>query len=74
MARGLIPMSSCGRESEQLWTVGEVAYYLRVPVQTLYQWRRKKVGPAAKRCGRHLRYDPSAVRRWVTGNEEGHAP
>jgi hypothetical protein len=34
-------------------------------VQTLYQWRRKSIGPPSKKCGRHLRYDPAAVRAWV---------
>ena len=39
---------------EPLWTIEDVAVYLRVPVQTLYQWRRKGIGPPAKKCGRHL--------------------
>jgi DNA-binding transcriptional MerR regulator len=50
---------------EPLWSIEDVAVYLRVPVQTLYQWRRKSIGPPAKKCGRHLRYDPAAVRAWV---------
>ncbi len=37
---------------EPLWTIEDVAVYLRVPVQTLYQWRRKGIGPPAKKCGR----------------------
>jgi DNA-binding transcriptional MerR regulator len=50
---------------EPLWSIEDVAVYLRVPVQTLYQWRRKSIGPPAKKYGRHLRYDPAAVRAWV---------
>jgi hypothetical protein len=50
---------------EPSWTIEDVAVYLRVPVQALYQWRRKGIGPPAKKCGRHLRYDPAAVRAWV---------
>lgn len=50
---------------EPLWTIEDVAAYLRVPVQTLYQWRRKEIGPPSKKCGRHLRYDSAAVRAWV---------
>jgi hypothetical protein len=50
---------------EPLWTIEDVAAYLRVLVQTLYQWRRKGIGPASKKCGRHLRYDSAAVRAWV---------
>ncbi|MGH3925824.1 MAG: helix-turn-helix domain-containing protein [Pseudonocardiaceae bacterium] len=55
-----------GARAETLWTIDDVATYLRVPVQTLYQWRRKKIGPPARKCGRHLRYEPAAVRQWFT--------
>jgi excisionase family DNA binding protein len=49
------------------WTVAEVAAYLRVPVETLYTWRKRKYGPPAARIGRYLRYDPADVRAWVKG-------
>jgi excisionase family DNA binding protein len=49
---------------EPLWEVTQVAEYLRVPVETLYAWRKRKYGPPAGRVGRHLRYDPDAVRQW----------
>ena len=52
---------------EPFWTVTEVAEFLRVPVETLYTWRKRKYGPPAARLGRHLRYDPEAVRSWVRG-------
>ena len=52
------------RVAEPLWTPTDVATYLGVPVQTLYQWRRKHAGPPGRRVGRHLRYEPSAVRKW----------
>ncbi len=35
-------------------------------VETVYQWRRKRIGPPGFRVGRYLRYDPAAVRAWVT--------
>ncbi|MEV8562228.1 helix-turn-helix domain-containing protein [Streptomyces sp. NPDC051917] len=35
-------------------------------VETVYQWRRKRIGPAGFRVGRYLRFDPAAVRAWVT--------
>ncbi|MFE3430010.1 helix-turn-helix transcriptional regulator [Streptomyces sp. NPDC059171] len=38
---------------------------LGVPVETVYQWRRKDTGPRGFRVGRHLRYDPEDVRAWV---------
>jgi excisionase family DNA binding protein len=49
---------------ETLWDIDQVAAYLGVPVQTLYAWRKRHYGPPAGRVGRHLRYDPAAVREW----------
>jgi excisionase family DNA binding protein len=49
---------------EPLWTIEDVAGYLRVSVETLYRWRHRRTGPPAARVGRHLRYDPAAVREW----------
>ena len=46
------------------WDVEDVARFLRVPVQTLYQWRKRGYGPPAARVGKHLRYDPAVVRAW----------
>ncbi|MEU1120811.1 MULTISPECIES: helix-turn-helix domain-containing protein [unclassified Streptomyces] len=34
-------------------------------VETVYAWRRKRIGPPAFRVGKHLRFDPTAVRSWV---------
>ncbi|MEQ4300554.1 helix-turn-helix domain-containing protein [Plantactinospora sp. B6F1] len=50
---------------EPLWTVEDVSSFLGVPVSTLYQWRYRRTGPKASRVGRHLRYDPAAVRAWL---------
>jgi excisionase family DNA binding protein len=47
---------------DPLWSVEDVAAYLRVPVETLYTWRKRHYGPRAARVGRHLRYDPADVR------------
>lgn len=54
---------------EALWTVQDVAAYLRVPVKTLYQWNWLGEGPPAGKVGRHLRYDPAEVRAWFAGTE-----
>ncbi|WP_345503070.1 helix-turn-helix transcriptional regulator [Pedococcus ginsenosidimutans] len=51
---------------EPLWTIHDVSKYLGVPVGTLYQWRHRGMGPPAVRLGKHLRYQPAAVRTWVT--------
>ena len=51
-------------EPAPLWGVAEVASYLGVPPETLYAWRKRRTGPPAGRVGKHLRYDPDAVRDW----------
>ena len=48
-----------------LWTIQDVSAFLAVPVGTLYQWRHRGEGPPAMRLGRHLRFDPGAVKRWA---------
>ncbi len=59
-----MPRSAIMAEIEALWGPEEVSAYLRVSVQTLYQWRRKQYGPPARRVGKHLRWDPDGVRTW----------
>jgi predicted DNA-binding transcriptional regulator AlpA len=51
--------------ADRLWTVHDVSAFLGVPVGTLYQWRYMRIGPPAYRVGRHIRYDPAAVRTWL---------
>jgi DNA-binding transcriptional MerR regulator len=48
-----------------LWSVQDVAAFLRVPVQTVYSWRSQGYGPPARRVGKYLRYRPDDVLRWV---------
>jgi predicted DNA-binding transcriptional regulator AlpA len=55
-----------GPQCERLWSVREVSEFLGIPVATLHQWRYLGTGPAAFRVGKHLRYDPDAVRTWLT--------
>lgn len=49
----------------RLLSVEELAGLLQVPVGTIYQWRHRGQGPKGLRVGRHLRFDPSDVARWV---------
>ncbi|MFJ6460005.1 helix-turn-helix transcriptional regulator [Streptomyces sp. NPDC091387] len=42
-----------------------VAMFSLPSVETVYAWRRKKLGPPAVRIGKYLRYDPAAVHAWV---------
>jgi excisionase family DNA binding protein len=44
----------------------DLADLLGVPLETVYQWRRKRTGPRGFRVGKHLRYDPEDVRAWVS--------
>lgn len=48
-----------------LWTVEDVSAFLGVPVNTLYQWRHRGYGPAARRVGRYIRYKQTDVIAWV---------
>ena len=53
----------------RLWSAQEVSDFMGIPVTTLYYWRTRGTGPQAYRVGRHLRYDPAAVRQWL--DEQG---
>lgn len=53
------------RRIGRLWTAEDVSDYLGIPVKTLYQWRWRGEGPPARKIGRHLRYDPAALQRWL---------
>jgi Helix-turn-helix domain len=48
-----------------LITTAELATFLSLPVKTLRDGRYTGVGPRALRVGRHLRYEPAEVRRWL---------
>jgi predicted DNA-binding transcriptional regulator AlpA len=47
-------------------TPDDIAEIFGVPVETVYQWRKKRTGPAGFRIGKHLRYDPVDIRAYVT--------
>jgi excisionase family DNA binding protein len=50
--------------TNRLWGVKEVAEYLGVPEQTLYQWRTRKYGPPGRRVGKYVKYRPADVEHW----------
>jgi hypothetical protein len=52
-------------DRDGLITTAELAAFLSLPVKTLRDWRYTGVGPRAFRVGRHLRYEPAEVRRWL---------
>ncbi|WST19926.1 helix-turn-helix domain-containing protein [Streptomyces microflavus] len=52
----------------------EITALLTVPLETVYAWRKERTGPPGFRIGKHLRYDPGAVRDWIgTLTETAHA-
>ncbi|MFE5033097.1 helix-turn-helix domain-containing protein [Streptomyces sp. NPDC056683] len=50
-------------------TPDDIAEMFEVPKETVYQWRRKRIGPPGFRIGKHLRYDPADVRAFVTSRK-----
>jgi excisionase family DNA binding protein len=51
--------------SDQLLTLPEVADYLGVPLQTLYQWRSQGTAPRGIRCGKHIRVRRDELEAWL---------
>jgi excisionase family DNA binding protein len=49
----------------QLWTIDVLAEFLGVPRATIYRWRHIGTGPRGIRVGKHVRFDPDEVARWV---------
>jgi hypothetical protein len=56
---------ACLLDRDRLITPNELAAFLAIPVKTLRQWRYLGVGPKGLRVGRHVRYEPAEVRRWL---------
>jgi excisionase family DNA binding protein len=50
---------------EKLLTLQQLAELLGVPEATVYQWRSKGYGPRGLRVGKHVRYRPSDVEKWL---------
>ncbi|NEB76447.1 helix-turn-helix domain-containing protein [Streptomyces sp. SID14478] len=51
-------------------TADDIAEIFEVPKETVYQWRKKRVGPPGFRIGKHIRYDPADVRAYVTQRKD----
>ncbi|MET8501638.1 helix-turn-helix transcriptional regulator [Streptomyces microflavus] len=51
-------------------TPEDLTALLSVPLETVYAWRKKRTGPPGFRVGKHLRWDPAAVRAWVENNTD----
>lgn len=51
--------------TEKLWSTQELADFLGLPIQTIYQWRKRNYGPPGRKMGKHIRYRRSEVERWI---------
>ena len=36
-----------------------------MPLQTIYQWRKRGYGPPGRKMGKHVRYRPTEVEKWI---------
>lgn len=50
---------------DQLLTPVDLARKLQIPVKTIYAWRQRGIGPSGVRVGRHIRFAPQEVDRWL---------
>ena len=57
-------------DSERLMTIRELSAMLGVPIDTLYGWRHRGLGPAGYRIGRHVRYRRETVEAWLAGQAD----
>lgn len=55
---------------DRLLSPAELADYLTIPVQTIYQWRHRGEGPPGYRVGRHVRYRWSDIQTWLAGQTD----
>ena len=51
--------------NSKLLSIDDVADYLGIPKNTLYQWRTKGYGPTGRRIGKYVRYRSEDVEAWV---------
>jgi excisionase family DNA binding protein len=52
-------------DDDQMFSIGEAAAYLRLPIATMRDWRHRGVGPDSFKVGRHVRYRRSVLRAWL---------
>ncbi|MGH3988990.1 MAG: helix-turn-helix transcriptional regulator [Actinomycetes bacterium] len=64
-------MSTTKLGLEPLMGVQELAEYLGVPVQTIYDWRLSGRAPRAYKLGKNLRFAVSDVAQWLEQRHEG---
>ncbi|MFJ8025100.1 helix-turn-helix transcriptional regulator [Streptomyces sp. NPDC096311] len=53
-------------------TPDDIAEIFEVPKETVYQWRKKRIGPPGFRIGKYIRYDPADVLAHVAERKSTH--
>lgn len=51
--------------TEPLMTMTDLATYLGVAVNTIYNWRAQRKGPVGIKVGREVRFRQADVERWL---------
>jgi predicted DNA-binding transcriptional regulator AlpA len=63
------PTPASSTTSAQLMTPGQLATFLQVSTERLYDWRSSGIGPRfVKLSGREVRYAWRDVREWLEAN------
>lgn len=51
--------------NDSVLSIEELSAYLKIPVNTLYGWRKLGKGPAGFRAGKYVRYRAVDVDAWI---------
>ncbi|UQI47296.1 helix-turn-helix domain-containing protein [Streptomyces sp. HU2014] len=65
MAKAPVVNTLRGGLPDRYLTPEDIAEIFEVSRETVYQWRRKRTGPPGFRVGKHIRYDPTDVQRYI---------
>lgn len=57
-------------QAPELWTSAEFADYAKVTVAQVSHLRRSGKGPAFVMIGKHVRYVPGVVHRWILERQQ----
>ncbi len=55
--------------NNQLWSTDDLAHFLGVSKDTIYEHNYKGTGPRRYKVGRHVRYRPGDVMEWLDRRE-----
>jgi predicted DNA-binding transcriptional regulator AlpA len=56
---------NAGETTPRLWSLDETAHYLGKTPSALHTMRWRRIGPPSFKVGRHVRFRPQDVMRWV---------